>query len=178
MQKKPVFSGLVFDENDNQVETAYVGEEPCYVVDDDGFRRHIPAEQVDMQVLKTMQELIKGSENLLSEQAAKMLGQDDIFSRAMIETQLKQMDQQFDRLMEIGIPEETRAYIGMTGFRIRINMHGDVIDIDIPNRSLNVRLSDEEIRERLKEVAIPERDLTPLLRHYRETFKGINCYGH
>ena len=132
MQKKPVFSGLVFDENDNQVETAYVGEEPCYVVDDDGFRRHIPAEHVDMQVLKTMQEMIKGSENLLSEQAAKMLGQDDIFSRAMIEAQLKQMDQQFDRLMEIGIPEETRAYIGMTGFRIRINMHGDVIDIEQP----------------------------------------------
>ena len=96
------------------------------------FRRHIPAEHVDMQVLKAMQEMIQGNEDLLSEQAAKMLGQDDIFSRAMIETQLKQMDQQFDQLMETGIPEETRAYIGMTGFRIRIDLHGDVIDIEQP----------------------------------------------
>ena len=132
MPKKPVFAGLVFDENGNPAETAYVGDEPCYVVDDAGFRRHIPADQVDMQVLKAMQEMIQGNENLLSEQAAKMLGQDDIFSRAMIETQLKQMDQQFDRLMETGIPEETRAYIGMTGFRIRIDLHGEVIDIEQP----------------------------------------------
>lgn len=132
MSKQPIFAGLVFDENDNPAETAYVGDEPCYVVDDDGFRRHIPAEQVDLQVLKAMQEMIQGNEDLLSEQAAKMLGQDDIFSRAMIETQLKQMDQQFDQLMETGIPEETRAYIGMTGFRIRINVHGEVIDIEQP----------------------------------------------
>jgi len=76
--------------------------------------------------------MIQGNEDLLSEQAAKMLGQDDIFSRAMIETQLKQMDQQFDKLMETGIPEETRAYIGMTGFRIRIDIHGEVIDIEQP----------------------------------------------
>ncbi len=132
MPRQPVFAGLVFDENDNPAETAYVGDEPCYVVDDDGFRRHIPAEQVDLQVLKAIQEMIQGHEDLLSEQAAKKLGQDDIFSRAMIETQLKQMDQQFDQLMEIGIPEETRAYIGMTGFRIRIDVHGEVIDIEQP----------------------------------------------
>jgi hypothetical protein len=132
MPKQPIFAGLVFDENGNPAATAYVGDEPCYVVDDEGFRRHIPAEQVDLQVLKAMQEMIQGHENLLSEQAAKMLGQDDIFSRAMIEKQLKQMDQQFDRLMETGIPEETRAYIGMTGFRIRIDIHGDVIDIEQP----------------------------------------------
>ena len=132
MPKQPIFAGLVFDENDNPAETPYVGDEPCYIVNDDGFRRHIPAEQVDLQVLKAMQEMIQGNEGLLSEQAAKMLGQDDIFSRAMIETQLKQMDQQFNQLMETGIPEETRAYIGMTGFRIRIDVHGEVIDIEQP----------------------------------------------
>jgi hypothetical protein len=132
MRKNPVFAGLVFDENGNPADTTYVGDEPCYVIDDDGFKRHIPAEQVDIQVLKAMQEMIQGNEDLLSEQAAKLLGQDDIFSRAMIETQLKQMDQQFEKLMEMGIPEETRAYIGMTGFRIRIDHHGDVIDIEQP----------------------------------------------
>jgi len=53
----------------------------------------------------------------------------------------------------------------------------DVIDIDIPNRKLNVKLSDEEIKERLEDTKIPERELTPLLESYREKFKGINCYG-
>jgi hypothetical protein len=130
--KQAIFAGLVFDEADKPVETTFVGDEPCYVVDDAGFRRHIPSEQVDLQVLKAMQEAIQGNEGLLSEQAAKMLGQDDIFSRAMIETQLKNMDKQFEQLLQLGIPEDTRAYIGMMGFRIRINVHGEVIDIHQP----------------------------------------------
>ncbi len=132
MTKKILFEGLVYDEDDNPVETTYVGSEPCYIVDDAGFRRHIPSEQVDRQVLSIMQEMIEGNEGLLSEQAAKLLGQDDIFTRAMIETQLKQMDQQLDRIFEVGIPEESRAYMGMTGFRIVINIHGEVIDFQQP----------------------------------------------
>jgi dihydroxy-acid dehydratase len=69
---------------------------------------------------------------------------------------------------------EMEAYNGGAIGAIR---DGDVIDIDIPNRKLNVRLSDEEIKERLKDIRIPERELTPLLESYREKFKGINCYG-
>ncbi len=37
MTKKPLFEGLIFDEYDQLVTTAYVGEEPCYVVNDAGF---------------------------------------------------------------------------------------------------------------------------------------------
>ncbi|MGE5222760.1 MAG: hypothetical protein ACM3PY_09990, partial [Omnitrophica WOR_2 bacterium] len=114
------------------VGTAYVGDEPCYVVNDAGFLRHIPSEQVDRQVLQAMLDMIEGNEGLISEQAAKMLGQEDIFTRAMIENQLKQMDKQFDTLLNTGIPEEGRAYMGMLGFRIRINMHGEVIEINQP----------------------------------------------
>jgi hypothetical protein len=109
-----------------------VGEDPCYVVDDQGFRRHIPSEQVDRQVLAIMQELIKGHEDLVAEQSAKMLGQDDIFTRAMLATQLKQIDKQFEQVLETGIPEEARAYMGMAGFRLRINVHGEVVEIQQP----------------------------------------------
>lgn len=132
MPKNPVFAGLVFDEFGRPVEVAWVGDEPMYVIDDDGFRRHIPSELVDRQVLEAMREMIAGHEDLLSDQAAKMLGQDDIFSRAAIETQLKNIDQQFNQLLETGIPEEGRAYMGMMGFRVVINLHGDVIDIQQP----------------------------------------------
>jgi hypothetical protein len=132
MPRRPVFSGLVVDENDQPVEVAYVGEEPCYVVNDAGFLRHIPSEQVDRQVLDSMRRLIEGHEGLISEQTAKMLGQDDIFSRALIENQLKNIDQQFDSLLDTGIPEEGRAYMGMMGFRIKINVHGEVVDIEQP----------------------------------------------
>lgn len=135
MERAPLFAGLVFDENDQPVGTAYVGSEPCYVVNDAGFRRHIPSEQVDRQVLRILKEMIQGSEGLLAEQAAKMLGQDDIFSRAMLETQLKNIEGQFDQVLEAGIPEEGRAYLGMAGFRITINVHGEVLDLKQPGMS-------------------------------------------
>lgn len=132
MPRQPLFAGLVIDEEGNVAETAMVGDEPFYVVDDAGFRRHIPAEQVDRAVLLQMQDLMKGNEGMISEQTAKMLGQDDIFSKAMIEQQLKNIDKQFDALMQTGIPEEGRAYLGMLGFKIVINVHGEVVRVEQP----------------------------------------------
>ncbi len=130
--RQPLFAGLVIDENDQPVEVAYVGDEPCYVVNDRGFRRHIPSEQVDRQVLDIMRQQIEGHEDLLSEQTAKMLGQEDPFSRAMIYTQLRNLDKQFEQLLQTGIPEEGRAYLGMMGFRIVINLHGEVLRVEQP----------------------------------------------
>lgn len=132
MPREPLFAGLVFDEEDHPVEIAFVGDEPCYVVNDAGFRRHIPSEQVDRQVLEILRQMIQGNEGLLAEQAGKMLGQDDPFSRAMIEKQLKEIDKQFDLVLQTGIPENGRAYMGMMGFKIRINLHGEVLEISQP----------------------------------------------
>lgn len=94
--------------------------------------RHIPAEEVDRQVWQYMQSQIEGNEDLLSEHAAEMLGQEDIFTLAAIQSQLKNMDEQFDNLAETGIPEESRVYMGMIGFRIIISIHGDVLEIVQP----------------------------------------------
>ncbi len=129
---QPLFAGLIVDENGNAVETGTVGGEPMYVVNDYGFRRHIPSEQVDRQVLKMMAEQIKGHEDLLSEQTAKMLGQEDIFSKAIIQNQLKNIDQQLEQVLQTGIPEEGRAYMGMMGFKVIINVHGEVIGVEQP----------------------------------------------
>lgn len=133
MTVEPLFKGLVVDENDRPVDTSLVGGEPCYVVDDAGFLRHIPAELVDRQVVALMQDQIKGNEDQLANQAAKMLGQEDLFTRAVINSQIKNIDQQFDQLIKNGIPEEGRAYMGMLGFKVVINYHGDVIRVIQPS---------------------------------------------
>lgn len=132
MDARPLFEGLVFDENDQLVETTMVGNDPCYVVDDAGFRRHISSEKVDRQVLNKLGEQIEGHEEILSEQAAKMLGQDDLFSRAIFLEQFKNIDRQFNQLLQEGLPEEGRAYMGMTGFKIIINHHGEVLEVEQP----------------------------------------------
>ena len=132
MALEPLFAGLVVDEFEQPVGHTFVGSELCYVVDDDGFRRHIPAEQIDRQVLALMREQIDGHEDLLGEQTAKMLGQDDIFSRAMIQQQLKNIDDQFEKILDTGIPAEGRSYMRMMGFKVVINVHGDVVRFEQP----------------------------------------------
>jgi dihydroxy-acid dehydratase len=54
---------------------------------------------------------------------------------------------------------------------------GDIIEIDIPNRKLNVKLTDAEIKARLKDIKPPKRKTTPFLEAYRQKFTGKNCYG-
>jgi len=132
MPKQPLFAGLVIDETGHPAETAYVGDEPCYVLDDAGFRRHISSEGIDRQVLQHLQDLMKGSEELISEQTAKMLGQEDVFSVAAIAQQLKNMDKQFDILLQQGIPEDARAYLGMMGFKVVVDYQGNVLRVEQP----------------------------------------------
>jgi hypothetical protein len=132
LPKQAVFEGLVYDEYDNPVDTGWIGSEPCYIVDDAGFKRHIPAEEVDRQVWQHMQEQIEGHEDLISAQAAEMMGEVDIFTLAAIENQLKNLDSQFDQLAQTGIPEESRLYLGMIGFRIIISIHGEVLEVTQP----------------------------------------------
>jgi len=132
MPNQPLFAGLVIDENGNVAETAYVGE-PMYVVNDAGFRRHIPSEQVDRTVLSQIAGMMKGSEEFLSEQTARMIGQEDIFTKAMLENQIKNIDKPFDQLLQTGIPEDMRAYLGMVGFKIIINVHGEVVRVEQPS---------------------------------------------
>ncbi|MCK5040364.1 MAG: dihydroxy-acid dehydratase [Candidatus Aenigmarchaeota archaeon] len=60
---------------------------------------------------------------------------------------------------------EPEAYLGGNIGAIK---DGDIIEIDIPNRTLEVKLTDEQIKARLSEVKTPERKLSPFLKKYRE----------
>ncbi|MEA1976370.1 MAG: hypothetical protein U9N80_00550 [Chloroflexota bacterium] len=137
MAQHSLFAGLVVDEDDRGVDIVLVGGESFYVVDDDGFLRHIESENVDRQVLDQLQEMVKGHEDIISEGTMKMIGQEDIFTKAAIETSLQNMDAQFDALLQSGLPEDMRAYLGMMGFRVVINVHGDVLRIEQPGAGID-----------------------------------------
>ncbi len=132
MTIKAVFEGLVFDEQDQQLSVSFVGEEPCYVMDDAGFLRHIPSEQVDRQVLGTIAGQVEENKDAITEQTVKMLGQDDLFTHAVIQKQLENMEEQVERILQHGLPEDGRAYLGIMGFKIVINCHGDVLRVAQP----------------------------------------------
>jgi hypothetical protein len=137
MARHSLFAGLVVDEDDRGVDIVLVGGESFYVVDDDGFLRHIESEHVDRQVLDQLQEMVKGHEDIISEGTMKMIGQEDIFTKAAIETSLQNMDAQFGALLQSGLPEDMRAYLGMMGFRVVINVHGEVLRIEQPGAGID-----------------------------------------
>ncbi len=123
-----MFAGLVVDEDGNAAEVAWVGENACYVVMDDDFRRHIDAEQVDKQVLRFMRGQVEEHRDLAVSQMLDMLGKDDIFTKAAVESSINNIDQQVGQ----PIPEEARQWMGMLGFRVVIDFHGNVVNIQLP----------------------------------------------
>jgi dihydroxy-acid dehydratase len=51
---------------------------------------------------------------------------------------------------------------------------GDIIEIDIPGRTLNVKLSDEELEARKKDAKVPDRQLTGWLKRYQRFVTSAN----
>ena len=128
MAPTAMFAGLVFDEEGNVAELAHVGQDACYVVDDDGFRRHIDAAQVDVQVLRFMRGQVEDHRDLAVSTMLDMLGKDDIFTKAAIESSINNMEESVGQ----PIPEDARQWLGMLGFRIVIDFQGTVVDIEMP----------------------------------------------
>ncbi|MFN2224627.1 MAG: hypothetical protein ACK2UH_18885, partial [Candidatus Promineifilaceae bacterium] len=89
MARQALFDGLVYDEREMIVETAIVGGEAFYVIDDNGFRRHIDAEDVDRQVLGIFLEQLQDNKELAIEQALKLLGKDDLFTKAALDASMR-----------------------------------------------------------------------------------------
>jgi hypothetical protein len=130
MSQQALFGGLVFNEAGEPAQVTRVGDEPFYVILDDGFRRHVEAAVVDRQVLKQLREQILSNQELVTQGAMQMLGKDDLFTKAMIDTSLKDLDKHLDELMQQGLPEEARAWLGMLGFQIIVDVHGEVVRIE------------------------------------------------
>lgn len=131
MSKQAMFAGLIYDEYENPVAMSVVGGEAQYVVDDDGFLRHIDAEIVDRQILAFFLEQLEQNKDLAVEQAMEMIGQDDLLTKAAIDSSLRHIDA--DQIIAQGVPEQARDMLGMFGFRVTINVHGDVVRLDQPS---------------------------------------------
>lgn len=128
MARTAMFAGLVFDQNGRVAEVAHVGENACYVVYEDDFKRHIDAEIVDRQVLRFMRQQVEGSRDLAVGAILEMIGRDDLFTKAAVESTIEHMEDAVGQ----PIPEEARRWLGMLGFKIIIDEQGTVVDIQMP----------------------------------------------
>jgi hypothetical protein len=126
-----LFAGLVFDETGQSVEVAYIGGEAHYIVLDNGFRRHVAAREVDRQVLLYVRQQMEPYKDIAIQEMMRMVGRDDLFTKAMIDSSLKNIDQALDQAM----PDDTRTWLGMLGFRIVVNIHGEVVHVEMPGQA-------------------------------------------
>lgn len=129
---KAIFEGLVTDETGTPASVVYVGSEPTYVIFEDGFKYHIDARHVDEQVLAEFEGHVHDNESLISENVMKLMGKDDIFTKAAVASNVRNFEKTYPQLFENGIPEGARQYLGMLGFRVMINRHGDILGINMP----------------------------------------------
>lgn len=123
-----MFSGLVFDQQGQVAQVTWVGERACYIVYEDDFKRHIDAEMVDRQVLRFMRQQVEGSRDLAVGAMLDMMGRDDLFTKAAVESTIDRMEEAVGQ----PIPEDARQWLGMLGFKIMIDDQGTVVHIEMP----------------------------------------------
>ncbi|MCK6625642.1 MAG: hypothetical protein L6R45_10755 [Anaerolineae bacterium] len=128
--RQALFTGLIYNEVGQPVETTFIGSEPNYIILDGDFKRHIAAEEVDRQVIGWLQEQAEANKEMVSAGMMAMLGKDDLFTKAMIDSSLTHME----RVMEQGLPDDARTMLGMMGFKIIVNTHGEVVNLEVPGQ--------------------------------------------
>lgn len=127
---RALFGDLIFNEEGQPARVVYVGGDPHYAVPDGDFLRHVEAEYVDRQVVAVIQERILEMRDAVTEGVIHLLGQEDLFTRASIEHAIDNLDRILDS-SDVDV-DELRAALWMTGFRVTVNVHGDVVHVEMP----------------------------------------------
>jgi len=131
--RQALFANLVFNEEDEPAQVVYLESQPYYVILDAGFRRHVEALYVDRQVVAEIREQILSQREGITDGLLQMMGQDDLFTKALVDASIEHLD---DRLFEQGIPEDARTWLGMLGFKVVVDHHGDLVRLDTPTQEI------------------------------------------
>jgi hypothetical protein len=124
------FEGLIETEDGAPVTVATVGQADYYVIDDAGFKRHIDAAAVDRVVLAQFLAQMHAHRDEASQAMMKLMGSEDLFTKAAVDSTLKNVN--VDQMLGQRLPEEAKQWLGMLGFRIVIDYHGEVVRVDMP----------------------------------------------
>jgi hypothetical protein len=128
--RKALFGDLIFNEAGEPARVVTVGGVPHYAVPDGDFLRHVEAAYVDRQILDQIKERILPMKDAIIEGMIQMIGQEDLFTRPAIESAIENMD----RILETDNVDvdELRTALWMTGFRATVDVHGEVVDLEMP----------------------------------------------
>ena len=128
--RRAVFADLVFNQAGQVVQVVDIGGVPHYAVPDGDFMRHVEAEYVDRQIVTLIQERIRPMKDLIADQMVEVLQQEELFTRASVGFAIDNLD----RILEPGNVDvdELRMALWMAKFRAVVDVHGDVVQLDLP----------------------------------------------
>lgn len=128
--QRAYFPELVYNEQGQLAQVVFVGGVAHYAIPDNGFLRHVECWTVDRIVIASLREQITSVQDELVRAMLQMLGKDDIFTKAALEASIRNMEQ--------GIlhsdPEQWAPWLKLYGFRVVVNVHGEVVEIIYPQQ--------------------------------------------
>jgi hypothetical protein len=124
------FEGLVVGEDGAPVSVVRLGDATFYVVDDLGFRRHVDSRDVDRVVLQQFAAQLGAHHEEASTAMLRMMGQEDLFTKAMVDSTLRSIN--VEQLLDQQLPPDVRQWLGLMGFRVVIDRHGEITRVDMP----------------------------------------------
>jgi hypothetical protein len=124
------FEGLVVTEDGQPAPVVTLGDDTYYVIDDAGFYRHVDARPVDRLVLEQFVAQLGEHREEASAVMLGMIGQDDLFTKAMVDSTLSKID--VEQLLSHQLPPDVRQWLTMVGFQVVIDRHGDIVRVDMP----------------------------------------------
>jgi hypothetical protein len=126
----PLFADLVFNEEGEVARTVYIGAVPHYAIPEGDFLRHVEARHVDLQVIAQLKERFLAMRDAIVSGVSQLMGGEELFTRPAIEHAIENMDQ---ILTAGGVDvDQLRTALWMTKFRVTVDVHGDVIQIEMP----------------------------------------------
>ncbi len=116
------FEGLVETEDGALVDVTSVGGTSFYVINDQGFRRHVEAREIDRVVLAQFLKQLQQHPDEAARAMLQLMGQDDLFTKAMVDATLRNIN--LEQILDQRMPAEARQWLGMLGFRIVVDLRG------------------------------------------------------
>lgn len=139
-KNRAMFEGLVYNEAGEPAHVVTIGGEAHYAIPDDSFLRHVQAQQVDDAVIAHMKERILPMQDELVRAMLQMLGKDDIFTKAALDASVRNFDQQIRQTD----PDQWVPWLRLYGFRIIVDVHGQVVDILYPSGAIGEEGDDDD----------------------------------
>ena len=129
--RQALFQGMIYNEAGEPVDVAFVGGVAHYAIPDLGFRRHVEAYKIDDIVLAEIKDQITAVQNQVVEQMLKMMGKDDLFTKAALDASIRNLEQGVRQ----GGAGEWQEMLQMMGFRVIVDVHGEVVEMRYPQGS-------------------------------------------